>query len=245
MKSVAVIPARYASTRFPGKVLCNLNGKPLIQWVHERVSKSGVDEVLVATDDEKVMEAVRKFGGRPVMTSPSHPSGTDRVREAVLKAAPDCDIIVNVQGDEPLIPPEVINDLLSTMKSQPEIEMATVGVPVRRNEIADNPNIVKIVLDKSSFALYFSRSAIPFLRQGGEDMRLYKHWGIYAFRKNVLEKFVSLPESSLEKCEKLEQLRALENGIRIFVVESDFADSIGIDTPEDLEKARQILDGRR
>ncbi len=241
MKSAAVIPARFASTRFPGKVLCDLCGKPLIQWVYERVCKSKADEVLVATDDEKVMAAVRKFGGRPVMTSPSHPSGTDRVREAVLKAAPDCEIIINVQGDEPLIPPAVIDDLLAKMKACPEIEMATVGVPVERREVADNPNIVKIVMDKSSFALYFSRSAIPFLRQGGEDMRLYKHWGIYAFRKDILERFVSLPESALEKCEKLEQLRAMENGIRIYVVISDFKDSIGIDTPEDLVKAKQIL----
>ncbi len=243
MKAVAIIPARYASTRFPGKVLAELEGKPIIRWVYEKASASIADEVYVATDDEKVFSAVESFGGKAVMTSNAHPSGTDRIREAAAKMCPDAEIIVNVQGDEPLIPTLVIDNLISRMKSDQSIEMATVSVPSPRSEIEGNPNIVKVVVDKRNFALYFSRSPVPFLRVGGEDMPLYRHWGIYAYRRSALEKFVSLPESALEKCEKLEQLRALENGIRIYVVISD-CESIGVDTPEDLETVRKFLKTR-
>jgi 3-deoxy-manno-octulosonate cytidylyltransferase (CMP-KDO synthetase) len=243
MKSVVIIPARYGSMRFPGKVLADLEGKPIIRWVYEKASASVADEVYVATDDGKVFSAVEAFGGKAVMTSVAHPSGTDRIREAVCKACPDADIIVNVQGDEPLLPTSVIDKLISCMKSAESIEMATVAVPSRRSEIAGNPNIVKAVVDSGNFALYFSRSPIPFLREGGEDMPLYRHWGIYAYRRKALEKFVSLPESALEKCEKLEQLRALENGLRIYVVIAD-CESIGVDTPEDLETVRKFLKSR-
>ncbi len=240
MKSIAVIPARYGSTRFPGKVLTDILGKPMIQWVYERVKKSSVDFVCVATDDERVAEAVAEFGGDYVMTSADHPSGTDRVHEAVRKKAPESEIIINVQGDEPLIPPELISRLSEIMKENPEIEMATIAVPCRREEIADNPNVVKITIDKSSNALYFSRAPIPFLRTGGTDTNLYRHWGIYAFRRDTLDRFVSLPESSLEKCEKLEQLRALENGIRIKVLLAE-RPTVGVDTPEDLETLKEHL----
>ncbi len=239
-KSIAVIPARYGSTRFPAKVLADIFGKTMIQRVYEQVQKSSIDHLCVATDDERIAEAVASFGGNYVMTSPDHPSGTDRVWEAVKKESPDSEIIINVQGDEPLIPPELISALVDRMKLNPEIQMATIAVPSERTEIADNPNIVKLVIDKYSNALYFSRSPLPFLRTGGMDTALYRHWGIYGFRMNTLEKFVSLPESILEKCEKLEQLRALENGIKINVLVAKFA-TIGVDTPEDLETLKKHL----
>ncbi len=243
MKSAAVIPARYGSTRFPGKVLADLNGKPIIRWVYERASASKADCVLVATDDEKVFKAVESFGGNVVMTSKDHPSGTDRIREAVTKKCPDAEIIINVQGDEPLIPTTVIDSLISRMKGDVSLEMATVAVPSSRKEIASNPNIVKALVDKNGYALYFSRAPVPFLREGGSDMQLYRHWGIYAYRRKTLDRFISLPESLLEKCEKLEQLRALENGIRIFVLIAD-CESIGVDTPEDIETVKEFLKTR-
>jgi len=240
MRSAAIIPARYGSTRFPGKVLADLDGKPIIKWVYESASASSADYVLVATDDEKVFKAVEAFGGNAVMTSPNHPSGTDRIYEAVTKKCPDAEIIINVQGDEPLLPSSVIDTLIKKLKADNSIEMATVAVPVQRAEIASNPNIVKAVIDKNGFALYFSRAQVPFLREGGSDMPLYRHWGIYAYRRKTLEKFIALPESELEKCEKLEQLRALENGIRIYLVIAD-CQSIGVDTPEDLETVKNFL----
>ena len=234
----AVIPARFGSTRFPGKVLANLCGKPLVQWVYEKAAASKAAIVLVAADDKKVADAVESFGGKAVMTSPSHPSGTDRIHEAVSKL--DCDIIINVQGDEPLIPVKVIDELIDLMVSNPSIEMATVAVPCPRKTFENNPNMVKVVFDSDNFALYFSRSIIPFLREGGEDTPTYLHWGIYAYRRETLAKIVSLPESRLEKCQKLEQLRALDNGIRIYVNTSNLS-TIGVDTPEDLEKAEKRI----
>ena len=236
-RTAAIIPARFASTRFPGKVLAELCGKPMIQWVYEKAASSVADEVLVATDNQEVLEAVEAFGGNVVMTSPDHPSGTDRICEAAAEM--DCDIIINIQGDEPLIPVEVINDLIVLMQSNPEIQMGTVGVPGSRDEL-DNPNNVKVVVDNFDFALYFSRALIPYLREGGVDTPVLLHWGIYAYRKATLEEFVSLPESRLELCEKLEQLRALENGIKIYLMRSDL-ESIGVDTPEDLQAAEVKL----
>jgi 3-deoxy-manno-octulosonate cytidylyltransferase (CMP-KDO synthetase) len=232
-RTAAIIPARFASTRFPGKVLAKLCGKPMIQWVYEKAIASIADEVLIATDEQQVVDAVEAFGGKAVMTSSDHPSGTDRICEAAKSS--NCDIIINIQGDEPLIPVEVINDLIVLMQSNPEIEMGTVGVPGNRKDLAD-PNRVKVVVDNFDFALYFSRSMIPFLREGGIDTPALLHWGIYSYRKATLEKFVSLPESNLEACEKLEQLRALENGIKIYLMRSSL-ESIGVDTPEDLKNA--------
>ncbi|MCF6176110.1 MAG: 3-deoxy-manno-octulosonate cytidylyltransferase [Victivallaceae bacterium] len=236
-KSIAVIPARYGSTRFPGKVLAPLAGKPMIQWVYEKAVATQVDEALVATDDIKVIEAVEAFGGNAVMTSPEHPSGTDRIWEAIAEL--DYDIIINVQGDEPLIPVSVIDELIELMQQTPTVEMATVAVPRPRLELND-PNKVKVVVGDNGRALYFSRSMVPFLREGGADTPTYLHWGIYAYRKDILQRFVTLPESRLEQCEKLEQLRALENGISIDVLLSNL-ESIGVDTPEDLELAERKL----
>ncbi|QSH40036.1 3-deoxy-manno-octulosonate cytidylyltransferase [Lentisphaerota bacterium ZTH] len=231
--SVAVIPARYASTRFPGKVLAEICGKPMIQWVYERTAESIVGEVLVATDDERVVKVVEGFGGKAVMTSPDHPSGTDRIHEAIQHT--DKDIIINVQGDEPLIPTEVVDDLVKAMAVNQNIAMATVAVKAPREELED-PNRVKVVIDNNDFALYFSRSMVPFLREGGEDMPVFLHWGIYGYRRATLDKLVSMPQGRLEACEKLEQLRALENGIKIYVMRSGLS-SIGVDTPDDLAQA--------
>ncbi|MCP3965571.1 MAG: 3-deoxy-manno-octulosonate cytidylyltransferase [Lentisphaerae bacterium] len=231
--SVAVIPARYGSTRFPGKVLAEICGKPMIQWVYERTAESIADEVMVATDDERVVKAVEGFGGKAVMTSPDHPSGTDRIYEAIQHT--DKDIIINVQGDEPLIPTEVIDDLVKAMTVNQNITMATVAVKAPRKEMED-PNKVKVVLDNNDFALYFSRSMIPYLREGADDTPVFLHWGIYAYRRATLNKLVSLPQGKLEACEKLEQLRALENGVSIYVMRSGLS-SIGVDTPEDLAQA--------
>ena len=240
-RTLAVIPARYASTRFPGKVLAELCGKPMIQHVYEKAAASIADEVLVAADDQKVIDAVEAFGGKAIMTSPDHPSGTDRIWEAVADL--DCDVVINVQGDEPLIPVEVINELITLMSGNPEIPMGTVAVPAEREILAD-PNKVKVVINKQNFALYFSRSIIPYLREGGNDVPTFLHWGIYAYRKETLKQFVGLPEGGLEACEKLEQLRALENGINIYVMQSSL-ESIGVDTPEDLELAEaKLLQGK-
>ncbi len=236
-RTAAIIPARFASTRFPGKVLAQLCGKPMIQWVYAKAASSIADEVLVATDNQEVLEAVEAFGGNAVLTSSEHPSGTDRVCEAAREM--DCDIIINIQGDEPLIPVEVINDLIILMQSNPEVEIGTVGVPGNRDELA-NPNNVKVVVDNFDFALYFSRALIPFLREGGIDTQALLHWGIYAYRKAALEQFVALPEGRLESCEKLEQLRALENGMKIYLMRSNL-ESIGVDTPEDLKIAETKL----
>ncbi|MBN1864592.1 MAG: 3-deoxy-manno-octulosonate cytidylyltransferase [Victivallales bacterium] len=238
------IPARYGSTRFPGKLLCELDGRPIIQWVHEKAAASSADDVWIATDDERIAEAVRAFGGKHVMTSGSHPSGTDRICEAARNLFPQpgpSDIVVNLQGDEPLLPTATIDRLIAIMLDNPDFEMSTVAVQVPRAFIQDNPDRVKVVLAaKSSRALYFTRAAAPFLRDGGTDCGMLLHWGIYAYRRKTLERLVSLPESPLEKCEKLEQLRAIEAGIPINVlITSEF--TVGVDTPEDLDTVRKTL----
>ena len=237
IRTVVVIPARYASTRFPGKVLANLAGKPMIQHVFERARASKADACLIAADDQRVIDACAKFGAKAIMTDPALPSGSDRIA-AALKDIP-ADIIINVQGDEPLLPTEAIDQLIDRMKQSDKPAMATVGVQGSREEL-DNPNKVKLVMSNSNRALYFSRSMIPFLRTGGEDMNVYLHWGIYAYRREVLERFVSLPAGKLENCEKLEQLRALENDIDIQVLITNL-ESVGVDTPEDLERAEAKL----
>ena len=215
-----IIPSRYASTRFPAKALAPLCGRPMVQHVVEKATASQADLVLVATDHELIRDAVESFGGRAVMTAVDHPSGTDRIAEAVRRSGEDLDIIINVQGDEP------------------SLEMATVAVPGNRETMTENN--VKVVFGADKFALYFSRSMIPFCRAGGVPAQVYLHWGIYAYRRRALEKFVKLPPGVLENCEKLEQLRALENGIRIYVHVSDL-ESIGVDTPADLERAERKL----
>ena len=238
MKTAVIIPARMGSMRFPGKVLADLGGKPVIQHVWENAMRSKADSVTIAADDPRVEQAVKAFGGHVVMTKPSHPSGSDRVWEAAQSN--DAELIVNVQGDEPFLPHEVIDDLIDAMHGPDAPAMGTVVLPCSRADIASNPNLPKVVLTSDDYALYFSRSMIPYLREGGEETEVYRHWGIYAYRRETLAKFVSLPEGRLERCEKLEQLRALENGIRIKVIKTSF-DSIGIDTPDDLVRAQEFL----
>ena len=237
-KTLAVIPARYASTRFPGKVLAMLGGKPIIQHVWERAVQSKADDVLIAVDEQKVYDAVVGFGGKAVMTAKNHPTGSDRIWEVAQKS--DAEAIINIQGDEPFVKPEVIDSLIDAITSPSAPDMATVVVPCPRKEFENNPNMVKVVLTSDLHALYFSRSMIPFLRVGGTETETYRHWGIYAYRRPALERFVSLPEGKLEQCEKLEQLRALENGMRIKVIVTPYS-SIGIDTPEELAKAEAFL----
>ena len=242
MKTAVIIPARMGSMRFPGKVLADLGGKPVIQHVWENAMQSKADLVMVAADDVRVEQAVKAFGGQVVMTKPSHPSGSDRVWEAAQST--DAELIVNVQGDEPFLPSQVIDDLIDAMHGPDAPAMGTVVLPCPRADIASNPNLPKVVLTADDYAIYFSRSMIPYLREGGEETAVYRHWGIYAYRRETLAKFVSLPEGRLEKCEKLEQLRALENGIRIKVIKTSF-DSIGIDTPDDLVRAQEFLTRRQ
>lgn len=236
-RTAVVIPARYASTRFPGKVLAQLAGKPMIQHVFERASASKADICLIAADDQRVIDACKAFGATAIMTDPELPSGTDRIA-AALKGI-EADVVINVQGDEPLLPTEAINSLIDRMLQSDSPEMATIGVQGSREEL-DNPNKVKLVKSNSGKALYFSRSMIPFLRTGGVDMPVYLHWGIYAYRRDVLEKFVNMPAGNLENCEKLEQLRALENDIDIQVLITNL-ESVGVDTPEDLVRAEAKL----
>lgn len=237
MKTAVIIPARLGSTRFPGKVLALLNGKPIIQWVWERAVRSKADSVLVAADDQRVIDTVSAFGGKAVMTRRDHPSGSDRIWEAAQGT--DAELIVNLQGDEPLTPPCVVDDLIDAMMES-GADMGTVVVPVTRAQVEKNPNQPKVVLTSDDFAIYFSRSMIPFLREGGKETEIYRHWGIYAYRREALRRFVSLPQGKLEQCEKLEQLRALENGMRIKVIRTT-CDAIGIDTPEDLAKAEAFV----
>lgn len=230
-----IIPARYASTRFPGKPLVLIQGKPMIQHVYEKASQANADKVVVATDDERILNCVLSFGGRAVMTSPTLPSGTDRCGEAarLLKLGSD-DVIVNVQGDEPFITKEVINLLISKFDN-PQVSIATLTTPITNPAEINDPNKVKLVFDKNDRAIYFSRYSIPYLRNKEQvnQYTFYKHIGIYAYRHQTLQELIKLPESTLEKCEKLEQLRWIENGYSIYVSECQY-NGIGIDTPEDL-----------
>lgn len=243
MKFMAIIPARYASTRFPGKPLAILGGKTVIQRVYEQVS-TVLDEVYVATDDERIFQAVKAFGGQAVMTRTDHKSGTDRIEEAADKIGSAADVIINVQGDEPFIQPSQIATLMQLFET-PETQIGTLGKPFESLEAVDNPNSPKIVTDNRGFALYFSRSVIPYVR--GVDHQdwfgqypFLKHLGIYAYRREVLREVTALPQSSLEKAESLEQLRWLQNGYRIRVGLTD-VETVGIDTPEDLERAEEFL----
>ena len=231
-----IIPARYASSRFPGKPLALINGKPMVQWVYERVQSSEVRELAVATDDERIADCVRGFGGRVAMTSPDHASGTDRCGEAALAMQPnDNDVVINIQGDEPLISPKEIH-LLASSFEDPSVQIATLVNPFNDNKLLHDPNVVKVVKAKNGNVLYFSRLPIPYLRDGATSPKsYYRHIGIYAYRYGVLKQIVQLPTSELENSEKLEQLRWLENGYTIRALECDYQ-GIGVDTPEDLEK---------
>ena len=239
MNSVAVIPARLASTRLPRKMLREIVGKPLVGWVYEAVRLSPLlSDVIIATDSEEIMEACRRHGWNARITSSTHRSGTERVHEVSNSIA--ADVYVNVQGDEPLVRPEQIATLLDVMKDS-AIQVGTVKTPCQPEDIG-NPNAVKVVTAPGGRALYFSRATIPFHRDKTEP-RYFKHLGLYAYRKPALDVFVSQPESTLEKSELLEQLRFLENGIGIQVGETPY-DSIGVDTEEDLQRVAEILSKR-
>jgi len=237
MKVLCVIPARYASTRLPGKPLKDIAGKPMVVRVYERASQARlVDETLVATDDERIKAAVEAAGGRAMLTRADHPTGTDRLAE-VAEAYPEVDLIINVQGDEPLIEPALIDELAGQFESDEGLQMATVKTEIKEEAEQKNPNNVKVVCDKAGYALYFSRSLMPYPRKGG--CPVYKHIGIYAYRRDFLLKYAKMEPTPLEKAESLEQLRALENGFRIKVVETK-ASFVGVDTPEDLERVNEI-----
>jgi 3-deoxy-manno-octulosonate cytidylyltransferase (CMP-KDO synthetase) len=238
MKAAAIIPARLGSTRFPEKPLAMLGGKCLITRVWEAVVATELfDEVIVATDSKRILDVVLAAGGKAQMTSSEHPSGSDRVAE--VASGLEADIIVNVQGDEPFITADVLKPLLDSFRDD-AVQMASLMTPILDAEQLDDPGIVKVVTDAAGKALYFSRSLIPFDRDGSSGYNYMRHIGVYAWRRETLLRFVSLGMGKLERVEKLEQLRALENGIAIRMVETDYQ-GIGIDTPEDLEKAERII----
>lgn len=246
MNFTAIIPARYASTRFPGKPLALLGNKPVIQHVYEQAS-SVLSDVWVATDDDRIREAVKKFGGRVVMTRADHKSGTDRIEEAAEKTGTQADVVINIQGDEPFVQPSQIKTLMQLFDNA-DTQIGTLGKHFENIEAVNNPNSPKIVTDKQGFALYFSRSVIPYIR-GAQDNEwlshfpFLKHLGLYAYRREVLHEITQLPQSSLEIAESLEQLRWLENGYRIRVGLTD-VETVGIDTPEDLQRAEEFLKSR-
>lgn len=246
MTVVALIPARYASTRFPGKPLVDILGKPMIQRVYERVTQArGIDRVIVATDDQRIFNVVRAFGGEVEMTREDHPTGTDRLAEVAARI--DADLVVNVQGDEPLIDPRMIETAVEPLRQDSGILMGTLMTPIASVDEFLNPNVVKVVTDREGFALYFSRAPIPHPRDFSSDLELHlsalaprKHVGLYVYRRDFLLRYPRLPATPLENLEKLEQLRALEHGFRIRVVETALT-SLGVDTPADLERVRLAL----
>ena len=240
MRVVGLIPARYASKRFPGKALVDLLGKPLLQHVVERAGQARtLSEVIVATDDVRIADSVRGFGGKVQMTSPAHPSGTDRIAEVAQDVG--CDLVVNIQGDEPLIDPADIDAAVAPLLADRTIPMGTLACPLDLEQAGD-PNAVKVVVGMDGFALYFSRAPIPYLRDGhgGGASPYLLHIGLYVYRREILLRLAGLRPTPLEERERLEQLRALEHGIRIRVVGTD-KPSLGVDTPEDLERVRRML----
>lgn len=249
LRFIAIIPARYASTRFPAKPLALLGGKPVIQRVYEQVT-GVISSAVVATDDERIADAVKSFGGQVVMTSPNHKSGTDRCWEAYQKLGEEYDVVINVQGDEPFIAHSQLKAIMECFNDE-NTDIATLVKPFSESDglaALENPNSPKVVLDSESRAIYFSRSVIPYLRGVEREQWLsshtfYKHIGMYAFRSDVLGKITSLPQSTLELAESLEQLRWLENGYKIGVGISD-VETVGIDTPEDLQRAEEFLANR-
>ena len=243
MKFIGIIPARYASTRFPGKPLALLGGKPVIQHVYEK-GAAVLEAAYVATDDERIYDVVKSFGGQVVMTRTDHKSGTDRIEEAIEKIGGEWDVVVNVQGDEPFVAKSQL-DTICHCFDDPTTQIATLGKPFESMEAVQNPNSPKIVVDNMGFAMYFSRSVIPYVRGKEKSSWLthypfLKHLGIYAYRKDVLRQVTQLPQSSLEIAESLEQLRWLQNGFKIKVGTTD-VETVGIDTPQDLERAEEFL----
>ena len=243
MKIIAVIPARYQASRFPGKLMQVLGEKTVIATTYQNVVETGLfDEVFVATDSEIIFEEINKIGGNAVMTG-EHETGSDRIAEAVRDI--ECDIVVNVQGDEPFLKTEPLKHLISVFNDdfEEKISLASLKIQLKNVEEIENPNNVKVITDNDGFALYFSRSVIPYPREIYPDVAYFKHIGVYAFRKNALLNFAQLPMKPLEISEKIECIRYLEYGMKIKMIETDFV-GVGIDVPEDLEKARAILNTR-
>ena len=251
-RAVAIIPARWASTRFPGKPLAQIQNKPMIQWVVEQARKaSRISDVIVATDDDRILKAVTGFGGKAVMTSQDHISGSDRIAE--VASGINCDIVVNIQGDEPLIPPENIDQVIGCLDKNPALNIATLMMPVHTSDEITDPNVVKVVTDQKGRALYFSRSAIPFHRdewksglpenisKAKEEVKIFKHIGLYAYTRSFLLEFTRMSPTPNEQIEKLEQLRALEHGVPIHV-EATEKISMGVDRVEDLKKIERFLE---
>jgi len=261
---VVVIPARYASTRLSGKLLRSIAGKPLLQHTYEQVKKSGAQRVFIATDNQRIVDAAKGFAAEVVLTSTHHPSGTDRIAELVEKQGLSEDVVVvNVQGDEPLIPPENIQSVVTKLAESSKADMATLCIPIKSNKELFNPNVVKVVLDNQGYALYFSRSTIPWSRDvfprhypgftkkninaiAIDELQCpyYRHIGLYAYRVDFLKRYVKLPPDPLEKVEALEQLRVLANGYKIQVEISSNDSSIGVDTEEDLRRVKAIIESR-
>ncbi|MBR1425302.1 3-deoxy-manno-octulosonate cytidylyltransferase [bacterium] len=238
-KTAIIIPARYGSSRLEGKPLIEVGGKPIIQWVYEKAKASKyADSIIVATDDQRIYDCVKFFGGEVEMTSTEHKCGSDRIRE-VVDRHPEFDFIVNLQGDEPLIKPESIDEVIANVKFDNDADLSTLVRPLNSDEEIDNPNQVKCVLGMNGYALYFSRSRIPYERNK-DVVTFFGHIGIYGYKRDALIRMTELEQTPLEKTESLEQLRALENGMRIKVSVVDFV-PVGIDTPEDVEKFRNIL----
>lgn len=243
MKFIGVIPARYASTRFPGKPLALLGGRPVIQYVYEK-AVNALGEAYVATDDQRIYDAVRAFGGEAVMTRSDHQSGTDRIEETCEKIGTNADVIINIQGDEPFVHPSQL-ETIQRLFDHPQTQIGTLGKRFESMDAVRNPNSPKIITDRHGFALYFSRSVVPYIRGKEQQEWLQsfpylKHLGIYAYRREILHEITQLPQSSLEKAESLEQLRWLENGYRIRVGITE-VETVGIDTPEDLQRAEVFL----
>lgn len=242
MNTLCVIPARYASTRLPGKPLADIAGKPMIVRVYEQASRAKrLSGVIAAVDDERVYEAVVSHGGKAMMTAKGHPTGTDRLAE-VAAAHPEAELIINVQGDEPLIEPDLIDALAAAFEEAPELQMATVKSPMTDENEMKNHNNVKVVTDKEGYALYFSRSLLPYPREN-TGVTVYKHIGIYAYRRDFLLQYARMKPTALEQTESLEQLRALENGYKIKVIATDFK-FVGVDTPEDLAEVNRLYKER-
>ncbi len=237
MQITAVIPARYSSTRFPGKPLAKIAGEPMIKHVYRRVKRvEELDEVIVATDDNRIYSTVKEFGGEVRMTSTTHPSGTDRIAEVARNL--DSDIIVNIQGDEPLIKKEMIKAAIKPFYGDKSLKVSTLKKKINDKEEINDPDVVKVVTDKKGYALYFSRSLLPYPRKDGAEF--FKHIGLYVYRRDFLLNFCEMETTLLERVESLEQLRILENGYRIKVVETDY-NAIGVDKPEDIKKVEEIL----
>ena len=238
MKFLGVIPSRYASTRLEGKPLKDICGHTMIEWVYKRTKLSNLDEVVVSTDDERIYKEVERFGGKAILTSKEHENGTSRIAEVCTKYE-DYDVIVNVQGDEPLIEPEMINSIINSFKEDDTISMSTLKYKIDTMEEIENPNYVKVITDKKGYALYFSRSVIPYPRKL-DIQNYYKHVGIYGYKRDFVVEYAKMEPTPLELSESLEQLRALENGYRIKVMETPYK-IIGVDTQEELEKVREYI----